>query len=69
MHVSDYGGIYLDLDTIVVKSFDDLRVHRMTVGYEHMQSNCNCILVVSPGAEFVDIWLREYRDDYRVSNQ
>ena len=57
----DYGGIYLDHDAIVVKSFNPLRKFDMTIGREASHSLNNGVMLGRQGAPFLQLWLETYR--------
>ena len=59
--VMKYGGIYTDLDVIVLKSFDPLRKYNTTMGYETPGGLCNGIIVSAPNASFLNIWHDTYK--------
>jgi hypothetical protein len=63
--VMEYGGIYTDLDVIVLKSFDPLLKYNTTLGYETgagaANGLCNGIIISRPRAKFLEIWHYEYR--------
>jgi len=59
--IVDYGGIYLDHDVVVVKSFDTLRKYDFTMGREISFSLNNGIMIGREGAPFAQIWLETYR--------
>jgi hypothetical protein len=57
LHVlREHGGVYLDLDTICVRPFGDLRQHRCVMGWEDLDRRhlCNAVILAEPGAEFVE---------------
>ena len=56
-----FGGIYLDLDVIVLKSFDPLRVYDTVLGKERWNGLCNGIILAKPNAKFIKLWLYSYR--------
>lgn len=70
--VSDYvrlyalyreGGLYLDTDVMVLKSFDDLLSHSAFAGYEgskHLPVG-TCVLASEPGGEWVFNQLQRYQ--------
>ena len=64
--LSEYGGIYLDLDVLVTKSFDDLRRYVCTVGLEVETKACGSIIVCSNTSFFLYMWMNAYLDDYRI---
>lgn len=43
--LQQYGGIYLDFDVIVLKSFDDLRYYNYTMGLEYFGNPGKCFLI------------------------
>eukprot|EP00475_Leptophrys_vorax_P003372 TRINITY_DN1197_c0_g1_i7.p2 TRINITY_DN1197_c0_g1~~TRINITY_DN1197_c0_g1_i7.p2 ORF type:complete len:513 (-),score=139.33 TRINITY_DN1197_c0_g1_i7:2368-3906(-) len=67
-HISDalryrmmeqYGGIYMDLDVITIKSFDSLLHYPMTLALEKAVPNyeevvCNAVIMAKPGHPFLD---------------
>ncbi|XP_064619665.1 uncharacterized protein LOC135483079 [Lineus longissimus] len=63
--VIKYGGIYTDLDVMILKPFTDLRVYDVTMGYESSGKGntalCNGIMVTKPNATFLQIWHDKYR--------
>ena len=57
----DNGGIYLDTDVIVLKSFDPLRVHSLTLGRETSYGLGSSIILSEPGGPFVCVWREAFR--------
>lgn len=53
-----YGGIYLDTDVELVRSFDDLLSSECVIGFERPQLDAKCIgnavLASSPGHSFIE---------------
>ena len=60
--VPDYGGIYIDDDVLIVKSFDDLRVFDLTLGRPVAIALSNGIIIARKGALFLRLWLENYRN-------
>ncbi|XP_074652839.1 uncharacterized protein LOC141907165 [Tubulanus polymorphus] len=60
--VLEYGGIYTDLDVIVLKSFDPLRRYDTSMGMEYEDGLGNGVIVAKPNATFVRIMYESYRD-------
>jgi len=59
------GGIYLDTDVLVLRSFDDLRfASDFTMGLQTTSKVCNAVILASPGSGFLDDW---YRGMYNAS--
>lgn len=56
-----FGGIYMDLDVIALKSFDPLRKHNFTLGLESPFHLGNGVIVSVKNAEFLKLWYDEYR--------
>lgn len=82
-HLSDFlrltllnqiGGIYLDIDTICVKSFDDLLHHKFVMGYEMARPNYikdeiliglgNSTMMSEQRSKFSQLWLDDYETNY-----
>lgn len=61
----EYGGIYLDYDVIVLRSFDPLRVYDATLGKEKPPKFIAGIIVARKNAPFVKLWYESYRNNYR----
>jgi hypothetical protein len=57
----EYGGVYLDSDVLVLRSFDPLLKYGTTLGLEGNGSLCNGVIISQPGALFLLIWREEYR--------
>ena len=70
----EHGGIYLDADIVVQRSFDDLLEHRAVLGEEGEGGRIgigNAVILAEPNARFLQLWLETYRsfrsqghDDY-----
>ncbi|KAI9030330.1 nucleotide-diphospho-sugar transferase [Hyaloraphidium curvatum] len=63
-----YGGIYLDMDVLVLRPFDPLLSHDVVMAQEGEGGRiglCNAVILAKKGAEFIDMWL----DSYRSFNQ
>ncbi|CAG8549589.1 16128_t:CDS:2 [Racocetra persica] len=60
----DFGGIYLDLDVIVLQPFDDLLYYDFTMGIEKTNQStlCNAAIVSRPFAPFLTRWMLGYKD-------
>jgi hypothetical protein len=58
------GGIYLDADVLVQRSFDDLLDNSTVLGLEGQGGNiglANAVILAEPNAPFLRRWLNEYR--------
>ncbi|ELU09498.1 hypothetical protein CAPTEDRAFT_200369 [Capitella teleta] len=62
----EYGGIYLDLDVLIVKSFDPLRKYPCTVGLENPERVCGGIIVCAADSLFLNLWMEHYIFDYKI---
>ena len=60
--ISANGGIYLDTDIIVLRSFNPLRFHPSTLGRETSYGLGSGIIVGEPLSKFICIWLHAYRN-------
>lgn len=62
--LKEYGGIYLDIDTICNKPFDDLLGHECVMGIETFKGEvnglCNAVILAVPNNKFIQLWLDEY---------
>jgi hypothetical protein len=58
----EFGGVYLDLDTVSRQSLATLR-QRSTVflGRQSSKSVCNAVLGAEKGSQFVDLWIETFR--------
>ncbi|XP_041366955.1 uncharacterized protein LOC121381677 [Gigantopelta aegis] len=59
--VLEYGGIYLDLDAMVVKPLDPLLNYEVVMGYEHENGLCNGAIIAVAWADFLKIRHLEYK--------
>jgi hypothetical protein len=59
-----YGGIFLDNDSYVVKSLDKFRKYEMTLGWPEGQYLGTQVLVAHKDARFLRLWLETYRQYY-----
>lgn len=63
----EYGGIYLDMDTICLKSFDDLLDYDFVMGTQSNSDNtniyglCNAIILSKPNSKFALEWYNTYK--------
>jgi mannosyltransferase OCH1-like enzyme len=63
----EYGGIYMDLDVLVLNPFDDLRQqYECTIGRELDDKVCGSVIICSRHSLFLTLWINSYLDDYRV---
>ncbi|KAI8817153.1 uncharacterized protein EV422DRAFT_542604 [Fimicolochytrium jonesii] len=68
-----WGGIYLDMDVIVTRSFDPLLHHTTVLGIEGFKpwiGLCNAVILTAPNAPFLKRWYDSYRtfDDSKWSD-
>lgn len=60
----EHGGIYLDIDTITVKPFDDLLNNKCVMGNEYIpgiiDGLCNCVVMAEPNSNFIKTWYNTY---------
>jgi hypothetical protein len=63
------GGIYMDMDTICVKSFEPLLKEKTVLGVQGHGATptmayglCNAIMLAEPKSEFIEYWLSQYID-------
>jgi len=60
----EYGGIFLDNDSYLVKSLDKFRKFEMTLGWADEQYLGTQVLVAHRNARFLRLWLETYRQYY-----
>lgn len=63
MILNQIGGIYLDLDTITVRSLDPILDCEFTIGLQgrpRTQGLCNAVMAAAPGSTFGASWLERY---------
>lgn len=63
--INRVGGVYLDLDTITRKSFEDLREYEFCMGVQaagpaSASGLCNAVMIGQPNAAFSTEWLSQY---------
>lgn len=56
-----YGGIYLDIDTLCVRPFSDLLDRACVMGTQRDRGLCNAVILSEPQGTFVNAWLDSYR--------
>lgn len=56
-----YGGIYMDLDVIALRSFDPLLRHDVTMGAERPDLLGNGVILAKANASFLRLWREQYR--------
>ena len=60
----EHGGIYLDADVLVHRSFDDLMNYSAVMGIEgkdQVQGLADAVILAEPGAPFIRTWLESYK--------
>jgi mannosyltransferase OCH1-like enzyme len=68
-----YGGIYLDIDTICVRSYKDLLYNKFVMSEEYTNENefyglCNAIMMSEQNSEFGKCWLEKYEEHFESTN-
>jgi mannosyltransferase OCH1-like enzyme len=65
MVLLEYGGIYLDMDTITVRPLVPLLNHKCVMGYEEIDGAphglCNAVMLAEPGSKFLQAWFENFR--------
>ena len=62
----EHGGISLDLDVLVVQSFDELRKYPCTLGWEAKNRICGGLVIGSKDSAFLRMWANAFLDDYKT---
>lgn len=62
----EMGGVYLDIDTLTIRGFDDLRDNDVVVGVQPSDERAqgglsNAVILAKPKSRFVAAWLASYR--------
>lgn len=63
-----YGGIYLDTDTVVVKSLEPFRKHKCIMSEQSSGMMSSALIMAEPNATFLQKWMDGYRYHYKVYN-
>lgn len=58
----DHGGVYLDLDVVVIKDFSPFYKDAFTMGIENNVGLCNAIMISKPFSSFVTRWINKYKN-------
>ena len=63
--LKEMGGVYLDMDTITVKGFNDLLSNQCVLGRESLDDNetglCNAVMLAESNSKFIDVWIDSYK--------
>ena len=59
------GGIYMDMDTISVRSYTHLLDNDVVLGKEGDYGICNAIMMTKPNSEFFKIWFQNYENEFK----
>jgi hypothetical protein len=62
--LKEFGGVYLDIDTISVSPFGEMYNHKFVMGLQNPYHLCNAVMLSEKNAEFIDIWLRYYEQAF-----
>ncbi|CAG2107381.1 unnamed protein product, partial [Medioppia subpectinata] len=58
----EFGGVYLDRDVYVIKSFSEFFKYEMTVDFETENVLCNQVLITHKNARFLSQYYETYRE-------
>lgn len=61
------GGIYMDIDTISVRSYKNMLTNNTVLGYEIEKDNliCNAVMMTIPYSPFFKLWLKDYEKEFK----
>jgi hypothetical protein len=63
----EHGGIYVDTDTIFVKSFNELLDNNFVLGQQGINGNeglCPAVILSQPQSKFAQSWLMGFKDHF-----
>lgn len=63
---TEYGGIYLDTDQILLKSVDKYRNNDVTIGIDYGTAAANSIIIAKRNALFIKYWYESYHSYKRT---
>jgi mannosyltransferase OCH1-like enzyme len=63
--ITEYGGIYLDFDEVLLRPIDSLRRFQHTQGHELKRTMGSQVVMSKKNATFLNLWYKSYRDDYK----
>ena len=63
-----YGGLYVDLDVILLRDLDPLFQYEVTMGAETPDILGSGFIMARPNATFLELWLDSYRTDFDDSD-
>ena len=58
----NFGGIYIDSDMIVLRSFEDLLNSTFTIGLQTYTNFCNGFIISHRNSRFLRVWYDSYRN-------
>ncbi len=64
----EYGGIYVDTDTIFVKSFESLLNNKFVLGQQNIngcEGLCPAVILSEPDSKFGKHWLAGFKDSFK----
>jgi len=62
--LQERGGVYMDLDTISVRSYSHLLTYDTVLGKQLSDSICNAILFTTPKSLFFSEWIKRYESTF-----
>ncbi|OWF40609.1 hypothetical protein KP79_PYT04486 [Mizuhopecten yessoensis] len=60
--LKEYGGIYFDIDSVLLRSLDSIRNHSVTMSLEYWSNLSNGLILAEPDAKFTRMWISKYRE-------
>jgi hypothetical protein len=63
----EYGGVYVDTDTIFIKSFQPLLNNKFALGQQNINGSeglCPAVILSEPDSEFGKRWLMGFKDSF-----
>ena len=62
--IKEFGGIYLDMDTICIRNIDFLLRHNAVMAEQLESGLCNAIILSKPESKFINVWCDNYFENF-----
>ena len=62
----EYGGIYLDMDTISIINIDHILNNNFVIAKEKQKGLCNAIMLCNKNSSFLSEWWKNYEENFKT---